>query len=485
MKKFITVLLAVLLTVSLSATLFAAGETTNGTITLKGVEEGASYKLYLLLDLESFNKDDGAYAYKVNSHWANFFASEDAKEYVDVTASGYVTWKEDIPESDAAEFAALAIEYAKEHDVEAIRDSANDGDLAVTGTTGVFSNLPLGYYLVDSTLGSLCELTTTDTDAEITLKNGRPTLTLTVQENSTLEWGKSNTAGFGQTVYYCSTVVAYDGAEGYVFYNVMPTGIDYAEVTSITRENAAQTRARALPAEVSEDDYTVVPDSDGHSFDIVFEQDFCDTLNTGDTLNIYFNGEMNEAATVAGAGNMNKSWLTYSESFNTAEDTVYTYTYAFDLVKTDISGALLDGAQFKIYDAATGGAEFPVVKVDDVTYRPAKEGETGVSALVKNGKIRFIGFDCDTYYLEETVAPEGYNKLLARQAFELKNANLDAVVAQGAYTSGGVQVMNKTGSLLPQTGGMGTTLFLALGAVLVLGAGVLLVARKRMSKIAE
>lgn len=483
MKKLITILLAVLLTVSLSATLFAAGESTNGTITLKGVQEGASYKLYLLLDLESFDKNENAYSYKVNSHWSGFFASADATQFVDVTANGYVTWKEGVPESSAAEFAALALAYAKEHDIAAVRDSANDGDLAVTGSNGVFSNLPLGYYLVDSTLGALCELTTTDTAAEITLKNGIPTLTLAVQENSTLAWGKKNTAGFGQTVSYCSTVVAYDGAEGYVFHAVMPEGIDYKEVTSITLQTAPQTRA--LPAAVSADDYTVVPNADGHSFDVVFEEDFCKALNTGDTLNIYFNGELNETATVAGAGNMSKAWLTYSETFNTPEDSVYTYTYAFDLVKTDISGNLIDGAEFKIYDAATGGNEVPVVKVNDTTYRLAKTGEAAVTAQVKGGKIRFIGFDSDTYYVEETKAPEGYNKLLARQSFVIDDANLDSVVAQGAYTSGGVQVVNKTGSLLPQTGGAGTTLFLALGAVLVLGAGIILVARKRMSKIAE
>ena len=481
MKKIITILLAVILTVTLSVPFFGAGDAT-GSITIKGIESNVTYKLYLILDLESYNADENAYAYQVNATWRGFFATAGALEYVDVDEDGYVTWKDGVPESGAAELAKLALAYAETHNIAPEKSSANTGDMTVSGTNGTFSNLALGYYLVDSNLGTLCGLTTTDTAAEITVKNGKPTLDKFVQEDSTLEWGKTNTADMGQTVHFFSTITAYTGAEGYVFHDVMPAGITYNEVVKILRENP---RTRAAGTEVDAANYTVTPGADGHSFDVTFTQEFCDTLATGDLIHIYYDGTLNENATVAGAGNVDKAWLTYSESFSTAEVFTTTYTYAFDLVKTDSQGNLIDGAEFKIYDASTDGNEVPVVKVDDTTYRPAKAGETAVAALVKNGKIRFVGFDSDTYYLEETKAPEGYNKLLARQGFEIDGANLDSIVTQGVYTSGGVQVINKTGSLLPQTGGMGTTLFLAVGAVLVLGAGIILVARKRMSKIAE
>ena len=106
--------------------------------------------------------------------------------------------------------------------------------------------------------------------------------------------------------------------------------------------------------------------------------------------------------------------------------------------------------------------------------------------MVTDGKIRVAGLDNGTYYLEETVAPDGYNKLSARQKFIVSDGNLDAIFNDGTYSTGsGVHVVNKTGSMLPETGGMGTVLFVAIGTVVVLGAGVLLVTKKRMSMIKE
>ena len=123
---------------------------------------------------------------------------------------------------------------------------------------------------------------------------------------------------------------------------------------------------------------------------------------------------------------------------------------------------------------------------DGVTYRRAVEGETGVAIVAKDGKVRVVGFDNGTYYLEETVAPDGYNKLSARQKFIVLDGNLDAVFNDGVYSEGsGVQVINKTGSTLPETGGIGTVLFVTIGTIVVLFTGVVLVTKKRMSKIEE
>jgi len=196
---------------------------------------------------------------------------------------------------------------------------------------------------------------------------------------------------------------------------------------------------------------------------------------------------LNRNAVVAGEGNPNEAWLEYGEEHNTTHDKTHTYTFGFDIVKTDSSNKLIDGAEFKIYDAATGGNEVPVVLMDDgVTYRRAREDETGVAIVVKDGKVRVVGFDNGTYYLEETVAPDGYNKLTARQRFIISDSNLDAVFNDTVFSTGsGVHVVNKTGSMLPETGGMGTMIFITIGAIVMLGAGVLLFAKKRMSQIAE
>ena len=123
---------------------------------------------------------------------------------------------------------------------------------------------------------------------------------------------------------------------------------------------------------------------------------------------------------------------------------------------------------------------------DGVTYRRARADETGVPIVVKDGKVRVVGFDNGTYYLEETEAPDGYNKLSARQKFIISDGNLDATFNDEIYSTGsGVHVVNKTGSMLPETGGLGTVLFTLLGGGTALGTGVVLVTKKRLSKIKD
>ena len=196
---------------------------------------------------------------------------------------------------------------------------------------------------------------------------------------------------------------------------------------------------------------------------------------------------LNRNAVVAQDGNPNETWLDYGEDHHTTHDSTKTFTFGFDIIKTDSQNKLIDGAEFKIYDAAEGGNEVAVVRMDDgVTYRRARTDETGVSIVVKDGKVRVVGFDNGTYYLEETVSPAGYNKLTARQKFIIADGNLDSIFNGEIYSTGsGVHVVNKSGSMLPETGAMGTTLFITFGMIAVLGAGVLLVTKKRMSMIVD
>ena len=484
MKRIIIVVLALILMAGCVVPAFKANGSV-GSITLKGIEENITYKLYLLLDLESYNVSENAYAYKVNSAWNGFFETSGALDYVNVNDGGYVTWKDSIPESSAAAFANLALSYAEEHGITPIKSSDIEGQMAVNGTTGTFENLELGYYLIDSNLGSLCGLTTTNADAEVTVKNGRPTLETLVQEDSTMEWRQDNTADIRQIVHFCSTITAYNGAENYVLHEVMPDGITYDNVIKLEYKKINK---RSDWVELDSKNYRIIPNeskSDGHTFDIAFTQNYCDTLETGDMIRVYYDGTLTENAVIAESGNISRAWLTYGDSFKTTETYTTTYSYAFDLIKTDNQKALLDGAEFKIYNSATNGTEVAVVQVSDSVYRRAADCETGVSITVKDGHVRLVGFDNDMYYLEEIKAPDGYNKLLARTGFEISEVNLDATIEQGVYLNGGVHIVNKTGSLLPQTGGSGTMVFVLAGALLVLGAGIVLVARKRFSDVAE
>lgn len=157
-----------------------------------------------------------------------------------------------------------------------------------------------------------------------------------------------------------------------------------------------------------------------------------------------------------------------------------TETYYFDLVKDNDKDEVLEGAEFKLYDAETSGNEIPVVKVSDGVYRVAVTGETGVA--IEAGTARIQGLDgTKTYYLEEIKAPAGYNILTSRVAVQMESADHPATVENNKYVSGGVEVVNQRGAELPSTGGIGTTIFYVIGAILVIGAGILLVTRRRMS----
>ena len=200
-RKLASLLLALVMVFALTATAFAEGET--GSITINDAVVGQTYTIYQILDLESYNASANAYAYKATTAWNTFINSNEIKGvYVEVDAQGYVTWKED---ADAAAFAKAAQKYAKDNSI------ANQGTVAATTTTVSFAGLDLGYYLVDTTLGTLCSLDTTNPNVVMEEKNEVPTNVKTVEEDSTGNYGEKNDADIGQTVNFKSTITAQAG----------------------------------------------------------------------------------------------------------------------------------------------------------------------------------------------------------------------------------------------------------------------------------
>ncbi|MBQ8474075.1 MAG: isopeptide-forming domain-containing fimbrial protein [Clostridia bacterium] len=496
MKKLFSIILVVLMAMTLAAPSFAANE---GSITINNIGTDATYEIYKLLDLESYDKTSGLYSYKVDNDWTGFFATTEAKAYITVDDAGYATWVNGEDDDSIAAFAKLALAYAKANSIDPVKSSENAGEFVITESSGKFSDLELGYYLVDSTLGALCGLTTTNPAASINAKNYKPTIDKQVQEDSTEQWGTDNTADIGQTVCYRVTINVHAGAENYILHDKMSAGLTFKSVSGIEHIKTGEgTTVNAVLGT----DYTVWTQAgittstdddvtDDCTFEVRFSKDFCDGLETNDKIIISYEAMLNRNAIVANDGNPNEAWLDYGEGNATTHDTVYTKTFGFDLIKTDSQNTLIDGAQFKIYDAATGGNEVAVVLLatgggGEKTYRRARADEPGSPIEVVNGKARLVGFDNGTYYLEETVAPTGYNKLTTRTKFIISDGNLDSIFNDGIYSSGsGVHVVNKTGSMLPETGGFGTNMLIVFGGIVVLMTGDLLFAKKRMSQIAE
>lgn len=483
MRKLLATLITAMMIVTFSIPAVASAAE-KGSITINGVGADTTYEVYKLLDLESYDVDAGAYSYKVNSAWTGFFATETA---VSIDASGYVVWNTAEDDDTVAAFAKRALAYAKAKGIEPVKSSEKDGDFVVSGTTGVFSGLELGYYLVDSTMGALCGLTTTNPNASINAKNGIPTIDKQVKEDSTNQWGDNNSADLGQIVEFRVTINVHAGAEKYVLHDNFSNGftfINEGDYKVKVEHVIPGTGTHTTPAEK----YNVVTSGLESECDLEvrFTNEFCDEMETNDKLVVYYYAVLNSDAVIAGQGNPNTAWLSFGEGKNSNEDTTFTYTYGIDIIKTDSQNKLIDGAQFKIYDAETGGNEVKVVLKDGEYIRNASldnKDEPGVAIVVTDGQIRVSGFDNGTYYLEETVAPDGYNKLSARQKFIISDANLDAVFNDGIFSTGsGVHVVNKTGTMLPETGGMGTLLFTLIGGIAVLGAGIILFARRRVNQ---
>ena len=507
MKKLISIAIVLVMLMTLSVSAFAAG--TDGSITINNVADDTVYAIYRLLELESYDPVKGAYSYKVDPAWSAFFATPEALTYVTIDGAGYVTWIAGEDDTTIATFAQIALAYAKANGIDPVKSSENAGEFVIDGTSGKFSDLPLGWYLVDSTAGALCGLTTTDPDASINAKNSVPTVDKQVQEDLTGMWGDSNTADIGQLVNFMTAIVVASGAENYVLHDKMAEGLTFVQDLTDPSNLRGVTEVKHITSGGVETtlaldtDYTVVtaPTCAGDcTFHVVFTPEFIKTLKPNDRLQVFYNAMLNRYA-VSGHtdGNKNESWLEYGEEHYTTHDETKTYTFSIDIVKTDSSNKLLDGAHFRIYDAAVGGNEIavvPLMESDNVTpildangnpmYRRARADETGVDIEVKGGKVTVIGFDNGVYYLEETVAPAGYNKLTARKEFTIAESNLDSVFNDGIYSTGsGVHVVNKTGTMLPETGGIGTVLFITFGTIAVLATGVLLVTKKRMAMIED
>ena len=471
MKKTMSVLLALVLLLALSVPAMAIG---GGTITIDNAVVGQTYTIYRILDLESYNAETGAYSYKAAEGWDAFVKANSA--YFDVDAQGYVTWKAATDDATVAEFAKLAQKYAVDNSI------GNQGSEKAETTTVTFENLDLGYYLVDSTLGTLCSLDTTNPTVTIKEKNAEPTNVKTVEEDSTGAYGSTNDADIGQTVNFKSTITAQAGAENYVFHDKMSEGLTYIEVTGVTLKGV----------EVAESDYTIRTSgevTDGCTFEVVFTQAFCDTLKAGDKIVISYTATVNEKAVVGGNGNPNESKLSYGDSSSatpttTPPSTTTTYTWKIDVLKYTMKGdeeVKLADAVFTLSRDEKGTDLINLVKVKDNVYRVAKNNEeVAITQITTDatGAFTIEGLDSDTYYLTEITQPAGYNKLAAPIKVVIDEKG--NVTYNGEYT-GTVKVENKSGAELPSTGGVGTTVFYVVGGLMVLLAVVLLVTRKKMS----
>lgn len=237
-----------------------------------------------------------------------------------------------------------------------------------------------------------------------------------------------------------------------------------------------------------------VDPEDGHSFDVIFaDLTQISAVKSGSTISVIYTSELTEQAILGNQGNVNEvfgEFRNYAEPevpAYTPKDTVIAFTYKVVVNKVDENAKALTGAAFKLEKLTLGkaveGAE------PEATWKLVKEFK-----LEGEGKtvFDFVGLDDGKYRLTETVTPNGYNTIdpiefEVNADHEILSAEPKLISLSGDPFTGDVEtgalsmnVVNNSGTILPGTGGMGTTLFYILGGILLLGAVVVLVSKKRV-----
>lgn len=485
-KKIAAIMFAFMMVVSMSCNVKAKDTEgvygqKDGSITITGALQGQTYTIYEMLKLESFSGNN--YSYTIATGWDDFFKEgAEGAAYMKKDENGYMSFiagKDG--DADRREFAQKALVYAREgHGINTQKKSPLEGKDTVE-----FTGLNLGYYLVGSTTGSLCGLDTTHKTVEIAEKNSVPTVTKKIIEDTRLV--ETNTVNYGDIVNFQIDISIGKGAKNYLLHDKMDQGLtlNTSTLPNISPINFYD-QSNNNPRYNTDFTVNTTPD-DGCTFHVEFKESYLNTLTESVVLTGNYAATVNENAKINEAIN-NTTWLSYGDNQKTIESKTKTYIYGIKVFKYTKNGTSQEGlkdAQFKLFTDESCANEVNLKKDNDgVTYlvTNTKTGDN-IMTSPQLGKFEIKGLKAGTYYLKEIEAPKGYNKLANPIKITIsQNDAKNQVVTVGDDTNpvDEVGVENKTGTVLPSTGGVGTTMIYLVGALLVLGSGVVLATKRRV-----
>lgn len=519
MKKVFAAAAAIATVFGLAATTVAtANAADNATLTVSTTDTkfaGKTVNAYKMFSA-TVSSDGKAVSYTLTDEWKPFFKNSTASGLTgDVTdanvndkANDYVS---KLKNTDLVAFATKASNWAqntangiKVNKTTTVSSTATDGKY-----TAAFNNLDYGYYVVavpgatvadtNSQYATLVSVHSTSVTAEI--KGNLPTVDKKVQVDGT---GKDATdAKIGDTLTFTLTSTIPDmsayGTYTFNFKDTLSKGLTFGQVDSVKVGDMTLTK---------DTDYTVTtPTASNNNTLTVAMKDFKtkQQVNAGKKITVTYTATLNKDAVVGGAGNVNSATIQYSNNPSTSgtgesepsKVRIFTYGFTVDKYTGDKyadDATRLAGAEFTL--APKNGTAISFVQVtagsatENAVYRVAKADETGTTTIItpKSGKVEFQGLKNGEYTLTETKAPAGYNKLASAIGVKVNGQNNGTDTTNATVTitynndnngsnydqtasNGVIPVQNKSGAILPGTGGMGTIAFTVIG-VLVIALGV-------------
>lgn len=494
-RKLASLLLALVMVFALATTAFAQDVTVTGgtgSITISNAAKGETYTIYKLF-AATVSADNTSIAYTGT-------VPDSLKTYFEADANGYISAT---PKAKDGDNMSEGLKTA----LKTWTATATAAATAVSdGSALNFKELAYGYYVV----------TTTQGDQVISVDSTKPDVTIVDKNSSTpkdlSKAASSKDVSIGDTVTYTVSFKTsnYYGAGtnakeivSYTIEDTLPEFLSNVTVTSIIVDNDG--------SDTTTNDRTTVTDQFADKKIVI---DWYDEVNNqflydnGATVTITYTAVVTDKAAIDGNGNTNKVTVTWTTKggVEPGPDKVETdetiFTYAIALKKVNNKGNALPGAvfEFPFYVKSTADANGAYIYAGTT----AGAGLTNQITTPDSGVIVVKGVKSGSYEITEVTAPAGYNKLTAPVTVEAvktgktttqttvyldKDGNkvdesakvIEVPVNIDTIAATAVVVVNKAGTELPSTGGMGTTVFYVLGTVLVLGAVVLLVTKKRMS----
>lgn len=556
-SRFMAVLMAMTMILSMSMTAFAA-DAPKGTLTVNNTVAGKTLDLYQIF---TATKNGDNVAYTLNSAYEGFFQSKisDAStltgEALSEKAYAYVKDQVGTDGSNGAAFAKDIMGWilGNTTTVEATHTTATTG-----ADTTVISGLAYGYYVVyplgatdtstapgNEKVKSVASLVSvTGIDATVNMKSNYPTVDKkiipaqsgsgitvgaivdaswdgshqmelddennpedTIAPHSESDEKKAGDFGIGDTVTYqlTSKVPDMTGYNSYTFKfsDTLSKGLDLKEVLSVKVGNTTLTAKKS-----GTNTYALAYDQAKRTLTVTLNDFYNSYKNrTGETITVVYTATLNRDAVIGMNPNTNKAVVEYSNDpttggTGTSEPSIVdVHTFDFTIFKYYLKNetkTALANAEFELYKAngEVAGAKVNIKKVEEGKYRVATPEEIATEGFKSdvivsgtNGKVLVKGLDAGTYYLRETKAPEGYNKLLSDIKVEIKPVYDETTgkltsysvdyTYNGKTTNGAaitnktdspeVAVENKTGAQLPSTGSKGA-LMVTLAGIVLFGA---------------